>query len=227
MSKILIVDDDENMLEMLVDYLRRERHVVETATNGLVALSLIKSFGFDVIVLDWELPGFDGPSICKSYREAGGRAPVLMLTGKGAIEDKEKGFRSGADDYLTKPFHAKELALRIRALLGRSVQTNKNQLSINDLILDPDSAEVKFKGQKIPLTGREFSLLEFFMRHPNQIFTAEALIVQVWESDADVSDRAVRTCISRLREKFADLKDCPQIQTLPGFGYKLTGGSAS
>jgi DNA-binding response OmpR family regulator len=222
MAKVLIVDDDLEMLEMLTGWLQREHHVVETATNGLLALNLMKSFGFDVIVLDWELPGFDGPSICKSYREGGGKVPILMLTGKGAIEEKEKGFRSGADDYLTKPFHPKELSLRILALLGRSsVQPDKNTLVVKDLILDRAGSSVKFKDTLISLTSREFSLLEFLMRHPKQTFTAEALIVQVWKSDAEVSDRAVRTCISRLRDKFLHLDKCPQIKTLPGFGYML------
>jgi DNA-binding response OmpR family regulator len=220
MAKILIADDDAKLVEMITDWLDGENFTVESASNGIQALDLMKSFGFDVIVLDWDMPGYIGPDVCKEYRDWGGKAPILMLTGKGRIEEKEKGFLSGADDYLTKPFHPKELSLRIRALLGRSAQTGKSVLKFGNLTLDVTQAKGTVDGKSINLTSREFALLEFLMRHQGEVFSAEALIDRVWKSDAAVSDKAVRVCISRLREKLSGLS-CPNVTTVAGFGYKL------
>lgn len=221
MPKILLVDDDCPLVEMMTEWLCDEGYTVEASDNGVTALSLMKSFYFDVIVLDWDLPGLTGPHICKSYRDWGGRTPVLMLTGKGAIEEKEKGFLSGSDDYLTKPFHPKELSLRIRALLGRTVSIDKRIARCGSLVLDLDKASIFAGDVDLKLSATEFALLEFLIRHPEQVFSADALISRVWKSDAEVSDKAVRVCVSRLREKL-DKHDCPNIVTVSGFGYKLS-----
>ncbi len=221
MPKVLIVDDDEKLVQMMVEWLEDESYTVESVDNGLNALSLMKSFSFDVIVLDWDLPGMIGPDICKAYRDLGGSTPVLMLTGKGAIEEKEKGFLTGADDYLTKPFHPKELSLRIRALMGRKVVSDKRKIQFGSLTLDLSRSAVFANGIDLKLSAREYSLLDFLIRHPEQVFNAEALIDRVWKSEDEVSDKAVRICVARLREKLST-HECPSIVTLPGFGYKLT-----
>jgi two-component system, OmpR family, response regulator len=221
MPKILVVDDDEQMVEMITDYLSAEGYTVEATDNGVEALSLMKSFGYAVIVLDWEMPGRTGPDVCQSYRDWGGQAPIIMLTGKGAIEEKEKGFLSGADDYLTKPFHPKELSMRIKALLGRFVSTNKNLVTCGCLTADRSKASLLVGDVDLKLPAREFDLLEFMMRHPEQVFSSDALIDHVWKSDAEVSGKAVRVCISRVRSKLEQYA-CPNIVTVPGFGYKLS-----
>ncbi len=221
MPKVLIVDDDTKLVHMMVEWLEDEGYTVESIDNGLNALSLMKSFGFDVIVLDWDLPGMIGPDVCKTYRDLGGDTPVLMLTGKGAIEEKEKGFLTGADDYLTKPFHPKELSLRIRALMGRRVVSDKRKIQYGSLTLDLSKSAVFANGVDLKLSAREYSLLDFLIRHPEQVFNADALIDRVWKSDHEVSDKAVRVCVARLRQKL-DAHDCPTIVTLPGFGYQLS-----
>lgn len=227
MSKVLLVEDDEKLVELLVERLADEKFVVEVTADGNDALNLMKSFGFDVVVLDWAIPGMSGPEVCKAYRDWGGRTPIIMLTGRSAIEEKEKGFISGVDDYLTKPFHVKELILRLRALSGRTVQTDKNKLKYGSLTLDTARGTATCSGVSLALTAREFSLLEFLIRHPEEAFATDALIYRVWRSDSAVSSKAVRACICRLRDKLASLPDCPSIDTVPGFGYKLTTGSIS
>jgi DNA-binding response OmpR family regulator len=221
MPKLLLIDDDEKLVDMLVDWLSDEGYIVEVAVNGIEALNLMKSFGFDVIILDWDLPGHAGPDVCKSYRDWGGDVPIIMLTGKSAIEEKEKGYLSGIDDYLTKPFNPKELSMRVRALLNRAVRGDKMSVVFGDLALDVQKKRISVRGIEIKLSVREFSLLEFFMRHPEQVFDADALLDRVWQSDVAVGKKAVRICIARVREKLTPDAGV-DIVTVPGFGYRLS-----
>jgi DNA-binding response OmpR family regulator len=227
MPKILLVEDDAKLVELLLERLADDNFVVESVSDGHDALNLMKSFGFDVIVVDWSIPGMSGPDVCKAYREWGGRTPILMLTGRSAIEEKEKCYLSGVDDYLTKPFQVKELILRLRALSGRIVQTDKQKLKYGALTLDAVKGTADCSGSQLLLTAREFSLLEFFVKHPEEVFPTEALIYRVWRSESAVSTKAVRACICRLRDKLADYPECPAIETVPGFGYKLSGSSVA
>jgi DNA-binding response OmpR family regulator len=220
MPKVLVADDDTNLLDMVTDLLKSQAYTVETTQNGMNALDLMKSFSYDVIVLDWDMPGYQGPDIVKAYRDGGGQAPILMLTGKAAMEEKEKGFLCGADDYLTKPFHPKELELRVRALMGRTVRTDKRVIKYGTLSLDLSKRAITCRDKKLNLTVREYSLLEFLIRHPDQLFTAEALMDRIWQADKTVSDKAVRVCILRVREKL-DPTSSTSIVTVQGFGYKL------
>jgi DNA-binding response OmpR family regulator len=225
MSKILLIEDDENLVEILRESLEEEHFTVEVIADGHDALNAMKSFGFDVIVLDWGIPGLSGPEVCKAYRGWGGRTPIIMLTAKTAIEEKEKGFISGVDDYLTKPFLVKELILRLRALSGRTVLTDKHKLNYGALIVDTVKRTATYSGSKMSLTAREFSLLEFLVRHPEQPFTAEALIHRVWTSDSEVTSKAVGACILRLREKLSVNPHAPVVEFLPGHGYRLINQS--
>ncbi len=220
MPKVLVADDDEQLREMVADLLKNKQYTVETADNGTSALDLMKSFTFDVIVLDWDMPGYFGPDVVKAYRDGGGQAPILMLTGKSAIEDKERGFICGADDYLTKPFHPKELALRILALIGRTARSATQTITYGNLSLDISKARILAGETVLNLTAKEYDLLEFLIRHSEQLFTADALIERIWSSESEVSTQAVRMCVLRVREKL-ESASTTSIVTVPGFGYKL------
>jgi DNA-binding response OmpR family regulator len=221
-AKILLVEDDMGLSRMVRDWLTFEHHLVETADNGRDGLDKLQFYQYDLVILDWELPEMTGPEICKEFRSRGGTTPVLMLTGKGTINDKESGYDAGVDDYLTKPFHMKELSLRLKALLrrgGAGLQTDT--LKFRDLELEPASHRVTRQGRDLALLPKEFALLEFLMRHPNQVFSAEALLSRVWASETDTTVDAVSTCIKRLRKKVDVEGQTSVIKTVHGVGYKL------
>lgn len=221
MSKILIVEDEDDLALQVRDWLTREHHTVEHIANGSEAVDQLAVSKYDVIILDWLLPGMDGIEVCRKYRSMGGKTPILMLTAKSAIEDKEKGLDSGADDYLSKPFHLKELSARVRALVRRSSTQSSNVLEAGGIVLDPTSRTVMKNGEPVHLERKEFNLLEFLMRNANKTFSAEALLDRVWESGSMASPDAIRTYIKSLRKKI----DCPDktslITTVHGVGYKL------
>ncbi len=221
MPKLLLADDDEKLLENISEWLSAQGFTVETAQDGTAASILMRTVEYDVIVIDWEMPGMTGPEVCQEYRNSNGQTPVLMLTGRGAIEEKEKGFLSGADDYLTKPFHAKELLLRIRSLLGRRVQANKVQYEYGSLLLDLSKNAVFHANEKLKLTSNEFAVLDFLIRNPDKCFNTESLISKIWKSDKAVTDQAVRVCISRLKTKLETYNCKTTIVAELGFGYKL------
>jgi DNA-binding response OmpR family regulator len=221
-AKILLVEDDMGLSRMVRDWLTFEHHLVETADNGRDGLDKLAFYQYDLVILDWELPEMTGIEICREFRSRGGTTPVLMLTGKGTINDKESGYEAGADDYLTKPFHMKELSLRLRALLRRGGATlQADQLKFRDLLLEPASHRVTRESKDLGLLPKEFALLEFFMRHPNQVFSAEALLSRVWASETDTTVDAVSTCIKRLRKKIDVEGQTSVIKTVHGVGYKL------
>lgn len=222
MAKILIVEDDPELSGVLQDWLVSEHHVVDTVDDGTEADQLLRHYAFDLVVLDWDLPGMLGVEVCRQFRSRGGSTPILMLTGKGEIKDKTTGLDAGADDYLTKPFHPDELSARVRALLRRPAPvTATNELKAGDLVLEPGTYRVMRAGKDIRLLPKEFALLEFLMRHPNVVFSAEALIDRVWSSDSDASPDTVRTNIKRLRQKIDTEGQRPMIATVHGVGYKL------
>lgn len=220
MAKILLVEDDAGLCKMIKDWLGRDRYQVEVSSDGAEALEKLQFYQFDLVILDWQLPSMSGVEILKQYRQSGGLTPVLMLTGKGELTDKEEGFDAGADDYLTKPFHMKELSARIRALLRRP-PTFVEALKVGSLSLDRGNCSVTKDGSEIRLLPKEFALMDFFMRHPNQIFSTEALLNRVWASESDATSEALTTTIKRLRKKLdADPKQSI-IRTVHGVGYKL------
>lgn len=221
MAKVLVVEDEKNLSEHIADCLKSERHVVEVANNGDDALGLLRAFDYELVLLDVGLPGMSGVEVLKSYRTSGGKARVLMLTGKGQIDDKEAGFSAGADDYLTKPFDQRELLMRVRALLKRDAAASNERLEIGSLRLDTKALEVQLLGKPIKLAPQEFALLEFLMRHPNEVFSAEALLSRVWRSDEDATIDSVRMCITRVRAKMKSDDNRPIIATVFGSGYKL------
>jgi DNA-binding response OmpR family regulator len=221
MAKILVVEDDQNLSALIRNLLNVERHVVEVATNGDDAVGMLKVFKYDLVVLDWMLPGKNGNAVCQEYRSRGGATPILMLTAKSSIEEKEAGLDSGADDYLTKPFDPRELMARIRALLRRPQAVSSKELTIADLALDTKACKVFKGGQELKLLPKEFSLLELFMRYPNQVFSPDALLERVWTSDSSASFDTVRTYIKTLRKKIDTPNNASIIRTVHGVGYCL------
>jgi DNA-binding response OmpR family regulator len=225
MAKILFVEDDGGLADMVVEWLTCERHSVELVADGTSGHERLKFGGYDLAILDWKLPGITGLDICKQHRSEGGKTPIIMLTGNDTITDKETGLDSGADDYLTKPFSVKELSARVRALLRRPPSVSANILTVRSLVLDPTKHRVTIDGTETHLLPKEFSLLEFFMRHPDEIFSSDALLRRVWHSDSEATSEAVRTCLKRLRKKIDNTDNEDEensfIQTIPRLGYRL------
>jgi DNA-binding response OmpR family regulator len=219
MAKILLVEDDMSLSDMIRDWLKFERHIGEAAYNGDDALNLLSSVTYDLIILDWDLPGLSGIEVCKLFRERGGNTPILMLTGKSSIDEKVVGFNSGTDDYLTKPFETRELAARVRALLRRSPVRIADIIKAGNLELNTQDHRVLQNGVVLNLAPREYALLEFFMKHPKEVFSPEALLARVWQSDSEASRDTVRVCITRLRQKLGEDPKTPNIRSVFSVGY--------
>jgi two-component system, OmpR family, response regulator len=221
MPKILVVEDDKLLGPTIQDWLKDNNHTVELVADGREGLDRLKFYEYDLIILDWQLPAVSGLEICKHYRESGGKTPILFLTGMTEIHDKEAGLDTGADDYLTKPFEMRELSARLRALLRRAPLCGGNILEAGDLVLDTAACKLTKCGVEIELFPKEITLLEFFMRHPGQVFNADALLNKVWSSESDVSPDSIRSHIARLRSKI-DGNDKPSmLRTVRGLGYKF------
>jgi DNA-binding response OmpR family regulator len=220
-AKILVVDDDTELNNSLVQWLASENHIVEGCCSGEHALELLDFTAFDVIVLDWMMPGISGLDVCKTIRARGGDTPILFLTGRADIDDKAFGLDSGADDYVTKPCDLREVSARVRALLRRFKSVEVGMLKFADLDLDPKSRKVFRAGEEIKLPPREYAILEFLMRHRNELYSTEELSRQVWSSEAFATDQTVRTCIKRLRN-YIDKDGCPSyVSNVHGHGYGL------
>ncbi|MBS1955238.1 MAG: response regulator transcription factor [Cyanobacteria bacterium SZAS-4] len=224
MAKVLVVEDDPDLCVALSDSLTDdEHHTVEVFQDGQGFLDAVEASEYDVIVLDWDLPDFSGVELLKKFRSGGGMTPVIMLTGKSDLADKALGLDSGADDYLTKPFHLQELAARIRSLLRRPPVLQSKVLHYGDLSLDPVEHRLTRGGEELRLTSRDFALLEFFMRHPTQIFSGEALLTRVWNYDSDATLEGLRVAIRRIR-KVVDRDDdlsTSVIENVARVGYRL------
>jgi DNA-binding response OmpR family regulator len=223
LAKLLLVEDDKDLAQTVLDSLRGERYDVEYASDGTLGLEMLKYTQFDVIILDWELPEMTGVDILKKFRMSGGQTPVLMLTGRSAVTDKETGLDAGADDYLTKPFDLRELVARIRAMLRRRTVASSSLLTYKDIVLDPLSHKVTRAGKPVHVLPRDFALLEFLMRHPNEIFAVESLLVRVWESDSEASPEGLRVAIRRLRKALDTSEELSDsiIENVSRVGYRL------
>jgi DNA-binding response OmpR family regulator len=221
MAKILLVEDDSETADMVAAWLENEHYDVEIANDGKEGFERLVCFNYDAAILDWNLPGLTGPEICQKYREQNGNIPILMLTAREAIDEKETGYGAGADDYLTKPFEIKELSLRLHAMLRRSGGSVSETLKVGGLELNPRQFTLTRGGAPIILMPRDFALLEFFMRNPGQVFSVSELLRSVWKSDADAGANALRLSIKRLRQKI-DVPGKPSIiETLTTVGYRI------
>lgn len=221
MPKILVVDDDVRLSEQIQEFLLLEDYVVEVANDGADAMQMLNAFKYDLILLDWNLPDTTGLSICKNYRHKGGTTPVIFLTGKDSVDNKAEGLNEGADDYMTKPFHPKELAARVKACLRRPPVLHFESLIAGDLCLDKEHRKLVKAGKEVHLRPLEYALMEFFMRHPNQYFSSKQLIESIWSADCEPSEDTVRTSIKTLRKKISDANEDCAIKTTLGFGYRL------
>ena len=221
MPKILLVEDDLELSGKICEWLEFEHYSVEQCPNGADARELLKDYAYDVIIIDWGLPDKNGVEVITEYRAAGGATPILMLTGKSSISEKETGLDSGADDYLTKPFHIKELSARLKALLRRPGVMVPETVKAGLIELETRTYKVRVAGKAVQLLPKELALLDFMIRRPNQVFGSKELLKQVWESDSAASEDTIRTYMKTLRRKItADGAECP-IKTVHGLGYKL------
>ena len=222
MAKLLLVEDDTDLATIIETELTIESHTVEIFGDGLDAEEALKGLVYDLIILDWNLPGKSGIEILTSFRESGGITPVLMLTAQNAIESRTLGLDQGADDYLCKPFDMRELVSRVRSLLRRPAQFKPNSmLTFGNLILDPANSIVTKENRPLRLLPRDFALLEFFVRHPHETFSVEALMGRVWSYDSDCTPGGVRTAITRLRRAIDDDSNDSIIENVPRVGYRL------
>jgi len=221
MAKILLVEDDEDLATTVSEWLGFEHHTVEFVRNGVDARERLRMCTYDIIILDWNLPDITGVEICKKFRSDQGVTPIIMLTGKSSIADREEGLDSGADDYLTKPFAMKELSARLRALLRRPALIRPDVLKVKDVELDSIKHRVSRAGNEIDLLPKEFALLEFLMKNEDQVFSSEELLRRVWHTDSDATAEAIRTCLKRLRRKLGETEDNSIIETIYGVGYRL------
>jgi len=221
MARILIVEDDSSTANEIAEVLELENYAFEIANNGSVAIGLLELSRFDLIILDWSLPGQSGLEVMEEFRKAGGATPILMLTGRNQIADKEQGFEAGADDYLTKPFHIKELRVRVKALLRRSREILGEKIVHRHIVLDIPSQRVFVDSVDIQLMAREFALLELLLKNKEHIYSLDALVSSVWASDENVTHDAVRQCVARIRKKIDREGEPSIITTMAGQGYKV------
>jgi len=219
--RLLLVEDNKRLSDSLRLTLEDDGYAVDVAYDGLDGEEMGLMDVYDIIILDIMLPGKNGIEVCKALRNKRMRTPILMLTARDALEDRVQGLDSGADDYLVKPFEVDELRARIRALLRRESTAKTGVLQIGDLILDPAAHTVKRSGQLIELTAKEFSLLEYMMRHPNQLITREMAEEHLWSYENIVASNVVDVYIRRLRRKIDDPYEPKLLETLRGAGYRI------
>lgn len=219
MLKILAVDDDEKILNLVSIHLTRSGYTVLKAENGIEALELIENNIPDLAVVDVMMPKMDGFTLTKKLREMD--IPVLLLTAKGELEDKEKGFLAGSDDYVVKPFEPKELLFRIQAILRRYEKSVDPIIEVGSMRIDQQSYEVAFGNKTLFLPLKEFELLSVLASRVNHVFTRELLIERVWGFDYEGDDQTLNVHIKRLREKLRNFSSEVKITTVRGVGYKL------
>lgn len=221
--RILVVDDEHDLVNLVRYNLQKEGYEVLFAYDGTTAVQLIWDSKPDLIILDLMLPDQSGFDICKKIKaeESTRKIPVIMLTARSSENDRITGFESGAEDYVVKPFSPKELVLRVKAMLGRTRQSLPNILNVGRMTIYTDEYRVFVDNQEVTLTHIEFQILLSLARHPNVVKTREQLLEEVWKEDAEeILDRAVDAHVKRLRAKLGEDRDC--IETVRGVGYRLS-----
>jgi two-component system response regulator MprA len=219
-GRVLVVEDDAEIADVLRRSLRQEGYEVKTSADGVEALDVATGFVPDLVVLDLGLPRLDGVEVCRRLR-AEGDVPILMLTARAETEDRVSGLDSGADDYLVKPFERQELLARIRALLRRRPPRGAASIEVADLTLNPDTREVRRGGRELELTNREFELLEYLMRNERLVVSRERLLDDVWGYDPTAATNTIDVFISNLRRKLEEGGEARLLHTKRGAGYVL------
>jgi len=219
-ERILIIEDDEAIQRILKRALTYEGYVVDAALDGETGLRLFRESRPDLVVLDWMLPGVDGLEVCQRLRTVS-RVPILMLTAKDTVQDRVQGLDAGADDYIVKPFQVEEFLARVRALLRRTEADRTPVLTFADLELDTRTRQARRGQRVIPLTAREYDLLELFMRHPRQVLTREMIFDRIWGYDFSGESNVLDVYIRYLRQKLEAEGEPRLIHTLRSVGYVL------
>ena len=221
---VLIVEDDRNIAELLQLYLEKEGYAVITAEDGGKGLEKFRTIKPDLVLLDVMMPVMDGWAVCKAIR-AESQVPIIMLTAKGEIDDKVAGLKSGADDYVTKPFEMKEVLARIEAVLrrttGTATETKSRRITFDKLSIDMDSFELVVDGKKVDTPPKEMELLFFLASSPNRVYTRNQLLDEVWGFDYFGDSRTVDVHVKRLREKLEGISESWSLKTVWGVGYKF------
>jgi DNA-binding response OmpR family regulator len=219
--RILLVEDDEKAARLLARGFREEGFVVDIVSSAEEGDEQAFVTDYELIILDWMLPGRDGLSLCRDLRQRGAQAPILMLTARDALADRVTGLNAGADDYLTKPFAFEELLARARALLRRSELTRPALLTIDDLTVDPLTHKVTRGTRSLDLTRKEFSILELLMRRPGEVVSRTRLAEQVWQADVQSIDNLIDVHVSNLRRKIDASGATPLLHTVRGRGFRI------
>lgn len=219
MFKILAVDDNETIRKLIATYLLRDGYQVFLASDGIEALDILDREHIDLMIADIMMPNMDGYTLTQELRTARYYFPILMITAKGSIEDKKKGFMSGTDDYMVKPIDFDEMLLRVSALLRRAKISNEHQIKINDIVLDYDTLTVSANGEDVLLPKKEFQLLFKLLSYPKKIFTRQDLMDEIWGFDNETDERTIDVHIKRLRERYGEIKDF-KIITVRGLGIE-------
>ena len=222
---VLVVEDEAQIADFISRGLSEQGYAVDVARDGEEAISWNEVAVFDAIVLDVMLPGPDGIEVCRTLRSKGLSTPILMLTARDSVEDRVTGLDSGADDYLVKPFAFVELLARLRALMRRESAVQGNVIRVGDLTLDTTTWEVSRNGLVIELTTKESRLIEYLMRHPNQVLTRTMISEHVWNYDFDNATNVIDVHIRNLRRKIDDPFPSKLIQTVRGAGYRVSSRS--
>jgi len=219
MFSILVVEDNEVLNEMISTKLKLESYDVHSVFDGEEALNTLEHEHIDLIISDIMMPGIDGYELTKSLRDINSTIPILMISAKNQIEDMERGFMAGTDDYMIKPINMQEMTFRVKALLRRSQIANERKLKIGSTILDYDSLTIKTESNIYDMPPKEFYLIFKLLSSPNKIFTRMELMDEIWGMDIDIDDRTIDSHIKKLRRKFEDCSDF-EIITVRGLGYK-------
>ncbi|MFA9378426.1 MAG: response regulator transcription factor [Lachnotalea sp.] len=219
MFAILVVEDDETLNTMMCAKLKQQEYKVIQAFDGEEALEMLDKDHIDLIISDIMMPNMDGYELTKELRAAAIKIPILMITAKDQMDDIEKGFVAGTDDYMIKPINMKEMVLRVHALLRRAQIANERKLRVGNIILDYDSLTIQTDKAGIEMPPKEFYLLFKLLSNPNKIFTRFELMDEIWGMDTEIDDRTIDSHIKKLRRKFETCSDF-EIVTIRGLGYK-------
>jgi two-component system, OmpR family, response regulator len=217
--KILVVEDNKKLANFLARAFTEEGFVVDSAADGRTAVKQIEAIPYDLVVLDWMLPGQDGVAVCRELRARGSRVPILMLTARAEVGERILGLDAGADDYLSKPFDLGELMARARALLRRTQGADGVTLRIGGFVLDRVERTATFDGRSLDLTAREFALLMHLAREAGRVVARSELLTKVWQTSFDPGSNVVEVHIKNLREKLGS--EASMIETVRGSGYRL------
>ena len=220
--RLLLVEDDARIARFVAKGLQEQSYAVDVVANGNDAVYQVEINDYDVVVLDVMIPGQDGFATCRAIRAVGKRMPILMLTARDGVEDRILGLDSGADDYLTKPFEFGELLARLRALLRRPSELRPSQIVVEDLVMDAASQTVKRGNRSIPLTAKEYALLEFLARNAGRVVGRSEIAEHVWDESFDPFSNLIEVYVNRLRRKLGDDADPSLLQTRRGSGYILS-----